>query len=277
MAFLLSSTNIEIKKREEKCVEPESCIYSCPQLKINELDFFLDIKNVARYRVSDGQKIEVFPYENADKESVCLFPEGSAMGAVLHQRGLLPFHGSSFVYKGKGIMICGHSGIGKSSVTAVFCREGSNFINDDITPVAVSDSTTTILPLKTRIKLWYDSLRKLEIDFNQLQRIRPDLDKFYLPMEKRAASEHKLDHIFILSSHQKDVFLAMELEGMRKYNALRQQIYRRIYLKGMPETEKKYFRQLFSVAANVRVTYIIRPQVCDIQETSHFIEKEIVP
>ena len=42
-------------------------------------------------------------------------------------------------------MICGHSGTGKSSVTAAFCQEGAIFINDDITPVAVAGSKTTIL------------------------------------------------------------------------------------------------------------------------------------
>jgi len=268
-------TNVEIKKDAEEIRVPASYIYSRPHFKINESDFFLDIKNVARYRVQNGQEILICPYENADEESVNLFLEGSALGALLHQRGMLPFHGSSFVYKNKGVMICGHSGAGKSSVTATFCQEGASFINDDITPVAVPGSTITILPVKTRIKLWADTLQKLKIGGDNLQRIRPGIDKFYLPAEENSVSEHALDHLFILSTHNKNEFQAIELEGMEKYNALRKQIYRRIYLKGMPETEKKYFGQLFSLANKVRVTRILRPQICDIQKTVRFIESEI--
>ena len=275
MAFLLSSTSIEIKKNDEEIEEPESCLFSRPHFKINESDFYLDVKNVARYRVQNGRQVSICPYEGVDQESIELFLEGSALGAVLHQRGMLPFHGSSFAYRGKGVLVCGHSGVGKSSVTAAFCRQGAVFINDDISPVAVSDSNTMILPLKTRIKLWDDSLRKFEIDSESLQRIRPGVDKFYLPVEDRVTSEHTLNHIFILSDHNKDEFQAMELDGMAKYNALRRQVYRRVYLRGMPETEKKYFRQLFSLAAKVRVTCITRPRICDIRETRRFIEQEM--
>ena len=266
---------IDIKKETQGIGEPESCLFSRPHFKINESDFYLDVKNVARYRVQNGRQVSILPYEGVDQESIELFLEGSALGAVLHQRGMLPFHGSSFAYRGKGVLVCGHSGVGKSSVTAAFCRQDAVFINDDITPVSISGSNPMILPLKTRIKLWDDSLRTFEIDSEPLRRIRPGMDKFYLPVEDRVTSEHPLDYIFILCVHNQDEFQATELDGMAKYNALRRQVYRRVYLRGMPETEKTYFRQLFALAANVRVVRIIRPRICDIHETRRFIEQEI--
>ena len=275
MNFLLPQTTIEMKKEVKEVGGPDPCIYSRPHFRINEYDFYLDVKNVARYRVQNGQQVSICPYEGVDQESIELFLEGSALGAVLHQRGMLPFHGSSFAYRGKGVLVCGHSGVGKSSVTAAFCRQDAVFINDDISPVSISDSNTMILPLKTRIKLWDDSLRTFEIDSEPLQRIRPGMDKFYLPVEDRATSGHPLDYIFILCTHQKDEFQATELDGMGKYNALRRQVYRRVYLRGMPETEKTYFRQLFALAAKVRVIRITRPRICDIRETRRFIEQEM--
>ena len=60
------SDDIHIKYREK---EPElacSYTYSRPHFKVNEDDFFLDVKNVARYRVQNGQTIWVNPYESAD-------------------------------------------------------------------------------------------------------------------------------------------------------------------------------------------------------------------
>jgi len=275
MNFSILSEPINVKYEKNKIEISNSYIYTRPNFKIKEDDFFLDIKNIAQYRVLGGQTILVNPYENADKESIELFLEGSALGALLHQRGILPFNGSSFLYKGKGIMICGNSGTGKSSLTAAFCQQGAAFINDDISPVSVLDLKTIILPVKTRIKLWDDALNKLKISSDNLLRIRPQFNKFYLPMYEEI-SEHKLDQIFILSTHNKDEFMAIELKGIDKYNVLRSQIYRKVYLRGMPETQKKYFKQLFSLAKNIPVIKVTRPSLCEIDDTMHFIEKEIV-
>lgn len=274
-SFISSSASIEIKKKIELFGVPEFCQYTNPYLKINESDFFLDIKNVAKYRVLKGQQILICPYENSDEKSVNYFLEGPVLGALLHQKGIISFNGSSFDYKGKGIMLCGYSGMGKSSITAAFCQEGASFISDDIAPVTVSGSVATILPAKKQIKLWDDTLQKLKINSTQLQRIRPESNKFYLPLKVNSASEHTLDYLVILSTHNKNEFRAIELEGMNKYNRLRKYIYCGIYLKGMPETEKKFFGQLISLASKVRIFGILRPQICDINEAMRFIENEI--
>ncbi len=269
---LLATTSIF---KVDKIKQPENCNFSRPNFKVSESEFYLNVKNVAHYLVQNGEKILISPYENADEESINLYLEGSALGALLHQQGNLPFHGSSFLYKNKGIMICGNSGAGKSSVTAAFCQNNAIYINDDISPVSVSDSQVSILPVKTRIKLWDDTLNKLNISFDDLNRIRPEMEKFYLSFEEKAPTPQTLNYIFILGIHNKDEFKVKELSGMEKYNALRKQIYRKVYLNGMPATKKKYFAPLFAIAKLVKVMVVIRPQICDIQETMRFIGNEI--
>lgn len=275
MEFPVSSVKLIFTKRRSDVVDIKRYNFSRSHFKIDEDDFLLDLNGIACYRIQKGCRILIYPYDESDSSSVKIFLLGSILGVVLHQKGILPFHGSSFSYKEKGIIICGHSGAGKSSVTAAFCQKAATLINDDITPVCVATSKTTIIPLNTHIKLWDDSLKRLQINQDELERIRPNMDKFYLPWEKSHSSEQALNHLFILSTHQKNDFIARDLDGIEKYNALRSQIYRRIYLKGMPETEKKYFKQLFSLATNVRVTNIFRPKLCDIYETKQFIEKII--
>lgn len=250
--------------------------FSRPNFEVDENDFFLDVRNIARYRVQNGNKVFINPHENADIPSIKLFLNGSVLGAALHQQGILPFHGSSFEYEGKGVIVCGHSGVGKSSVMVAFCQNGGNFINDDITPVRITGPETFITPIKTGIKLWDDSLRKLNIEKNGLEKIRPALDKFYLTDRETFSEQQRLDHLFILGTHQKEEFIVNELTGMGKYDVLRKQIYRRVYLKGMPATEKSYFKQLLLLAARVRVTKILRPELCDIYETMANIQNEIL-
>jgi len=246
-----------------------------PHLQVDEHDYFLKVHNVADYRVTNGNHVQIYPHEQSDWSSVQLFLNGSVLGAVLHQRRILCFHGSSFSHQGKGVMLCGHSGSGKSAITAVFCQNGSRLISDDITPVRISSSGTSLIPLNSHIKLWDDTLLKLKIENRELVKIRPSLNKFYFPHQEVCRGEQSLNHIFIIGTHNKDEFQLNELDGMAKYNLLRQQIYRKNYLNGMPETAKLYFRQLFELARTVRVTRILRPEICDIYTAAELIKNEV--
>jgi hypothetical protein len=275
MKYLLPKTCVEIKPNVDELGEPDECLLIRQYLRNNETDFLLDVKNVARYRVQGGDKVSICPYEDADDASVNLFLEGPVLGAVLHQKQLLPFHGSSFEYNKKGIIICGRSGAGKSSVTTAFCQNGAKYINDDISPVKIGTTKTVILPYKTRIKLWDDALKELNIENNELEKIRPQMDKYYLTMCEESNSDFVLNHIFILSTHNNNNYETNELRGFQKCNALRRLIYRKVYLKGMPETEQKYFKQLFLLADKVKVVAIKRPQLSNIYDTMRFIEKQI--
>ena len=248
---------------------------SFPFFQANQDDFFLDVKGVACFNVQNGNKIVISPYEGADEASIRLFLNGSVFGALLHQKGILPLHGCSFRYQDRGIVICGNSGVGKSSVTTAFCQNGADFITDDITPLQINETETVIKPIKTQIKLWDDSIKKLQIENTDLKKIRPALEKFYLPSPEPVKDKQQLNHLFILRKHNKSKFITEELNGIDKYNALRKQIYRKLYLKGMPETEKKYFRELLQLSGTVKVTRIIRPDICSIYDTMHIIEKEI--
>lgn len=273
MEFDFPLENVEVAYSGCIVNKPSLPILIHPWIEIGEQEFYLNVNNVAQYSSQRGQKVNIFPYEGADEGSIRLFLNGSVLGAVMHQKGILPFHGSAIEYGGKGIIICGRSGVGKSSVTEAFCQNGARFINDDITPVRISKSGTTIIPIKTRIKLWNDSLKKLEIENDGFEKIRPGLDKFYLPVEEALSTERHLNHIIILDKHTKEGFEVNELDGMAKFNALRKQVYRKMYLKGMPETAKLYFKQLFQLAGTIRVTQIIRPQICDIYDAMNCIKK----
>ncbi len=246
-----------------------------PGFQVNENEFYMNVKQVARYLVKNGEEIFIQPEERSDNDSIRLFLIGSVFGALLHQQHILPLHGSSFAYHGKGIVICGKSGIGKSSVVASFCKEAGKFICDDITPLDISENGITIVPIKTRLKLWDDAIEKLELGNSKLERIRPMMGKFYFGDKEPYGERKTLDQIYILDKHNKPEYSVCELKGLDKYNAVRNHIYRKIYLKGMPETEKVYFSKLLKLVSHITVKLIIRPQICNITDTMEFIRKEI--
>ena len=268
-------SDIELEQITGSFPDIENVRFRRPNFAINDDKFFLNVREVAQYQAVNGSKVQYILYKNADQASVELFLNGSVLGAILHQKGILPFHGSSFDYKNKGIVICGNSGVGKSSVTMAFCLKGAKLINDDITPVIVNNNHSFLIPMKSKIKLWDDSMDQLNIDQQELVQIRPHLKKYYLKSDNVANENQIIDHIFILSVHNKNEYIVQEHDGIKKYNALRKQIYRRGYLKGMPLREKQYFKDLFNVAASCRLTEITRPRKIQIVETMARIEEEI--
>ena len=62
----------------------------------------------------------------------------TVVALLLAWRGGLPFHGSAVSIEGKGVLICGESGAGKSSLTAALIAEGASFVSDDLS-MAVPD------------------------------------------------------------------------------------------------------------------------------------------
>lgn len=272
--FPINSVSVEVISEQIKKIAPS--VFSREHIAVSENDFFLEVKNVASYRVQNGNTVYVNPCEYTDTASIKLFLNGSILGAILHQRGILPFHGNSFEFNGNGIIICGNAGVGKSSIAASFCQNGAHFINDDITPIRITESSISILPIKTRFKLWDDSIQQLNIQNQEKEKIRPSIDKYYIQSFNQQYKEQILNYIFILGIHNKDNFTTTEITGMEKFNIMRKQIYRKLYLNGMPETEKCYYHQLLQIASKTKIIRILRPKICDINDSMNIIRKEIL-
>lgn len=268
--------SVDIKIVDELSYNIENPIYTNSRLVIDETDFTIKIDNVAKYHVQSGSKIWVSPNKNADQSSVQLFLNGSVLGAVLHQRGIIPFHGSSFEYQGKSILICGYSGSGKSSVTAAICQNGGHFINDDITPVSFNESDVFIVPIRTNIKLWDDTLQTLNIDSQNLKRIRPSMEKYYVSFSNASDLKQSLNKIIMLCTHNSNEYKVSRPSGIEKYNLLRTNIYRKMYLRGMPVTEKSYFKQLLKLAKLVEIVQVYRPIDSEVYSTMDFIREQIL-
>ncbi len=120
-------------------------VYSNGWLNIGPKEFFMKIKGVGSFYACDGDYVEIAPVKGVTNNFVELYLNGSVYGAILHQRKMLPLHGSSFETEGRGVMLCGESGAGKSSLTTSFCLNGAGFLTDDVSPVILRDGLPHIL------------------------------------------------------------------------------------------------------------------------------------
>lgn len=70
----------------------------------------ISIEGVARFAVVGGQEIVVEAWPDAPTRNVRLYLLGSAMGLLLHQRGLLPLHANAVEVDGGAVAVLGHPG-----------------------------------------------------------------------------------------------------------------------------------------------------------------------
>jgi hypothetical protein len=273
LRFPIKDIEIQLKGVKKTITHPNYCV---PSVCLNQHEFLLDLEGIGCFYACNGNHVELMPYPKAIQNILELYLNGSVYGAILHQRKNLPLHGSCFSFQEVGIMICGESGVGKSSLTASFCLNGADFLTDDITPIFVKEGKPYVWAISDRIKLWSDSLQQLNQKEEELVRIMPEREKFYFPMESDKGEEVALDHVFVLQIHDKPTVKIQELKGVEKFTALRNEIYRKEFLQGMPESEAVYLTQLIAISQTVKITKVYRPADISIEQLRLELEKCIL-
>ncbi|MBT8216517.1 MAG: hypothetical protein KJO17_06695, partial [Acidimicrobiia bacterium] len=85
-------------------------------------ELLLDVEGTARFLISDGRRVVVEGSPGVPDSRIRLFLLGSVFGAILHQRGLLPLHGSAVEVGDRCMIFVGVAGSGKSTVAAALAK-----------------------------------------------------------------------------------------------------------------------------------------------------------
>lgn len=228
------------------------------QLTANE--FLLNVDNVARYYVADGNAIRVEKRNGSSHQEVRLFLLGVVFGALLHQRGMVPFHASALKGPdGKGFMICGRSGIGKSTITAYLVKQGYSLLSDDISVVQAEEGRVRVYPSYPFLKLWKDVMDHVDFTADEGTRLREPLEKYGYRLDEAFYSYAlDLNNVFVLSVHNREEYKTEELRGIEKFEALKNQTFRFQFV-----TEKNrsgHFNLVNQLAQSASLHRINRPQ-----------------
>ena len=192
----------------------------------------LVVAGIGRYLISTDEII-VEQAPEAPERNVRLYLLGSAFGALLHLRGLLPLHANAVGLDGKAIAFMGRSGSGKSTLAAWFSKNGFQIFTDDVCVVEVADDHAVVWPGLPRLRLWQDALNAIGQDVHSLERSYvgdESYDKFDLPLddEKLARRSADLQAIFLLVSG--DSFNIRRLQGIEAIEALFANTYRGAFI-----------------------------------------------
>jgi hypothetical protein len=175
-----------------------------PGLHADGADLVLIVPEVARFRISGGASIIVEADAGVPERNVRLFLLGSAFGALLHQRGVLPLHANAVEIEGKAVAFMGESGAGKSTLAAWFHDAGYRVLADDVCVVRFDQHgrprSTPGLP---RLRLWLEALNAFGREpsaYNLSYLGDKPFDKFDVPLGSDASGldDFELGAIYLL-------------------------------------------------------------------------------
>lgn len=266
--FPLNDVKIEIAT-EKKVVE--NPLFDDGFYRSSQNEFSIELEGVASYHVSNGNQIKIYPLEGATPEMIELFLNNWGVVGILHQRKILNFHSSSFNLNGNGIMVCGDSGAGKSSLTAAASLNGAQFLTDDITAVIFREGNPVIMPFPNRIALKEETITQLDLRKYKPVATNPFNQKNIFDFGSLDSPNIPLSHVLWINVHKKNKLEFSELEGLEKFTMLRGEICGWEMLNGMKETETIYMNQLLNISRNIRITKILRPQVFPLVELTNAV------
>lgn len=162
------------------------------------------LPDTARCLITEGRHIRVDVFPGAEQAALTLFSGGSPLAAILHQRGNLVFHASGVLTRKGVVLFTAPSGVGKSTTAAALAARGHALVTDDMAVVEQRGTEWQVFPGPSRLKLWPDSLRALDIEAAPLAPVRDGLNKRFLPMVTADAAELRLAAVVGLGAHGGD-------------------------------------------------------------------------
>ena len=211
------------------------------------------IPDVARYAVLEGRRIIVDPADGADPRNVRLYLLGSAMGLLLHQRGVLPLHANAVEIGGQAFAFMGPSGAGKSTLAAWFHDQGFQVIADDVCAIHFDGlSHPWVSQGLPRLRLWKSALDATGRGDEQFQRSYAgddQWDKFDVPLLQPDKVSDLLPLAAIYLLHEGEKFVIESIEGVAAADALFANTYRGQYIDGAQQARKHWESSLKLIAA----------------------------
>ncbi|MDD3500645.1 MAG: hypothetical protein PHS85_09825 [Sulfurovum sp.] len=256
-----------------------------PVFESNENEVLLKIEGVGNFLIRNGNEIVIEKEDGCSAETLRLYLFGSAVGALLQQRGYLTLHASAIKTDKGAVLFAGDSGAGKSTTLQAFLRRGYQKLSDDTIALYYDETRGEVicLPSYPQSKIWQKTADLFDHDTTQLRQLHPEMDKYAL-----STREHFYDHVLPLHaiyllqvSNEVDEVMLEEVRGMDKFKAVNDNTYRNFYSYKLPYRQE-HFKIAERVSRGYRIVHVRRPSetltvndVCDLMELNLALTEQI--
>jgi hypothetical protein len=188
-------------------------------LEVAPDDYWLEIPQVARYRVRGGSEIVVQAAPSAPARAVAAYLCSYALAALCAQRGLLVVHATAVACSDKAVLIVGRSGCGKSTLGASLAARGAQVLSDDLCIIDTAGTSAMVLPSTDHLTLWGDSAAQLGHPVSESQRPIAGVPKFSVTVGSVAPAAVTI-HLLLALREAKAAQSVCQLEALRPLDAL---------------------------------------------------------
>ncbi len=221
------------------------------------------------------ENITISPHKGADERDVRSFLLGSGFGYCMILRKQILLHGGAVSKNGKGVIITGESGAGKSTVSDALSSRDYLFVADDGCAISFEEEKPHINMGYPQKKLCRDAALKKGYNLSDLIYINEDRDKFALRLKDGfLPGGASFDYLFELKCTDEDELSIKEVQGHEKLMMILRNVFRSedgFRFWGVPT---EYMQQCLKIASTVSMYQITRPRAKDtLSEILDFIEK----
>lgn len=216
-----------------------------------------EVEGVGRFHVSAGAEIRVEVHGSEQDARAFLF--GTALGALLHQRGWLTLQASSAARDGRAIVVAGDAGVGKSTTLATLVDRGCTMVADDKTVVFSRAGRVMTAAGYPTMRLWRRALAALDRDADALQPVREDIDQYLLRAPGTTGDPVEIGVVIVLevgSGPDLEVERLGELEAFEQIVA---KTYRPELMRGVGG-QHAHFGHAVALAGQAPVFRVTRPR-----------------
>lgn len=241
--------------------------------------FLLKVDGVAKYLIQDGTSITIERLNEADDTDLRLFLLGSAFAALMHQREMLILHASAIIVGDECVLFKGRSGAGKSTTAASFKARGYKILSDDVCAISFDQNDRpVVMPSYPQMKLWLDSMKKLELEADQFKKVRSKIEKRAVPVNGSFYEKPvPIKKMYLLNNRNEDCLELNEITGPRKFSVLKNQTYRRQFLKGLGK-KGTHFMLGMKLSTAIPIKQVVRPShdMSRLPEMLDMLEKDFL-
>jgi hypothetical protein len=220
--------------------------------------YWLRIRGIGCYLVSNGQEIIVSPEPGALPLDVRAYLLGTLFVALCQQRHLLPLHASA-ISSSKGVVaFLARSGQGKSTLAAHLAQRGFRVLADDVCLIdSLASGPAMVIPTAPWLKLWRNSLQHLGRQAEGLEKVFSEDDKYRLPLADTSQPE-PIARLVFLETHDGSATEMRELTALEAIPLLMDLTHQAYVLQATGQMQES-FLHCSRVAAQARAYRLFRP------------------
>lgn len=206
--------------------------------------------------IQNGSEILIDITGHVDENELASVIIGWAIAYLFTQRGHIALHSTALDIEGKGVLISGISGAGKSTTALSLISKGYKYLTDDVT--IINPENMTILPAYPLQKVCQSEIHGLQQD--RLLYINEAREKYsYYNPEQFCNTPRKIHTIILLDIGDNNQLTVVESTGLDRYlNILSCQYLAEIYRDS--DTPASSMFRCLQIAGSTRLHLITRPR-----------------